>query len=196
MNINKRKHILTKAAELFRTQGYHATSLSQILKTTETQKGTIYHYFPQGKEQLAIEAIEQTGKIREDFIKYHFSIEEDIALAIYNQVIEMANSSIEILEAPPKESVNISLVSMSSEVWYSNDTLREACLKVYTDWQNLYYNQLVKKGFDKETSKALSITIQSMIEGAYVLSVTKKNLNPMKTIGDSIYKIIKNNNKE
>ncbi|GAA3331467.1 hypothetical protein GCM10020331_088170 [Ectobacillus funiculus] len=44
-------------AAFFQLQGYHATGLNQILTESETPKGSLYYHFPNGKEQLAIEAV-------------------------------------------------------------------------------------------------------------------------------------------
>ena len=52
-----RQKILETAADLFKSQGYHATGLNQIIKESGAPKGSIYHYFPGGKEELAIESI-------------------------------------------------------------------------------------------------------------------------------------------
>ena len=66
---NSRKKILETAASLFKTQGYHATGLSQIIKESGSPKGSIYHYFPGGKEELAIESVKlAVQKVKEDLI--------------------------------------------------------------------------------------------------------------------------------
>ena len=50
-------------------QGYNGTTLSQISKAAEATIGSIYHFFPGGKEALAVAVIESTGAIyRELFI--------------------------------------------------------------------------------------------------------------------------------
>lgn len=41
----RRRHILTKAAELFGDNGYHATSISQIIEAAGIARGTFYLYF-------------------------------------------------------------------------------------------------------------------------------------------------------
>lgn len=55
--------IVRRALELFRRQGYHHTSMSDVGEASGLLKGSLYHYF-QGKEQLAVHAIE---RVREDF---------------------------------------------------------------------------------------------------------------------------------
>ena len=56
-----RDRIIAATHELFRRSGYHGTSLSQISAASEATIGSIYHFFPGGKEALAVAVIETTG---------------------------------------------------------------------------------------------------------------------------------------
>ncbi len=46
-------------AELFREQGYHGTSYAQIMKASGLGKGSLYNYFPAGKEDIAKAVLKQ-----------------------------------------------------------------------------------------------------------------------------------------
>jgi len=46
-------------AELFREHGYHGTSYAQIIKASGLGKGSLYHYFPGGKEDIAKAVLKQ-----------------------------------------------------------------------------------------------------------------------------------------
>ncbi len=48
-----RAALIDAAATLFRRQGYAATGLNQILDEAGVRPGSLYHHFPQGKQQLA-----------------------------------------------------------------------------------------------------------------------------------------------
>lgn len=42
---------------LFQSRGYHATGVSQILAAADAPKGSLYHHFPGGKEELGVAAV-------------------------------------------------------------------------------------------------------------------------------------------
>src|SRR5688572_1470947 len=46
---------------LIEQQGYHGTGLNQIVKESGAPKGSLYYYFPGGKEELVSEAIALFG---------------------------------------------------------------------------------------------------------------------------------------
>lgn len=52
---------IAAAADLFRRHGYAATGLETILAASGAPKGSFYHHFPGGKEDLAVEAIRLGG---------------------------------------------------------------------------------------------------------------------------------------
>lgn len=54
--------MLTSAAELFQRQGVEATALSDIVERSGAPRGSLYHYFPDGKAQLAAEATALAGR--------------------------------------------------------------------------------------------------------------------------------------
>ena len=55
--LDTRDKLIKTASRLFGIQGYHATGLNEILKESGTPKGSLYYHFPNGKEELALEAI-------------------------------------------------------------------------------------------------------------------------------------------
>ena len=52
-----RQRIIDTASRLFQEQGYRATGLNQILRESGAPKGSLYYYFPDGKEDLAVHAV-------------------------------------------------------------------------------------------------------------------------------------------
>jgi TetR/AcrR family transcriptional repressor of lmrAB and yxaGH operons len=61
-----RKHddnLVRSAMRLFRRQGYAATGLQQILEHSGAPRGSLYHYFPDGKESIGAAAVELAGEL-------------------------------------------------------------------------------------------------------------------------------------
>lgn len=56
-----RDAIIGTAARLFRKQGYAATGLNQIVQESGAPKGSVYHYFPGGKEAIGAAAVVWAG---------------------------------------------------------------------------------------------------------------------------------------
>jgi AcrR family transcriptional regulator len=57
-----KERIVNSSAELFRRQGYTGTGLKQIVAAADAPFGSLYHFFPGGKEQLAEEVIRVAGR--------------------------------------------------------------------------------------------------------------------------------------
>src|SRR5215831_11821710 len=60
-----RERILGAAKMLFQRRGYYAIGTAEILKQARAPKGSMYHHFARGKEQIAIAAIDE---IRNDVL--------------------------------------------------------------------------------------------------------------------------------
>src|ERR1044071_10454335 len=57
-----RDRILDATIRLLRRQGYTATGLKQMRAEDNAPLGSVYHYFPGGKEQIGIEALARSGE--------------------------------------------------------------------------------------------------------------------------------------
>src|SRR5260370_10890480 len=56
-----RAALVDTAAVLFRRQGYAATGVNQILDTDDVKAGSMYHHFPNGKQELAAAVVDSVG---------------------------------------------------------------------------------------------------------------------------------------
>ena len=53
--------IVRAAATLFRRNGYAATGINEIAEVSGAPKGSLYHYFPNGKDEIAEAAVRFAG---------------------------------------------------------------------------------------------------------------------------------------
>jgi TetR/AcrR family transcriptional repressor of lmrAB and yxaGH operons len=178
---DSREKILSAAAMLFQIKGFNAAGLNEILKESGSPKGSLYYYFPNGKEELALEAIKLTSKSIQNRLK--------IVLDKYSNPIEAIQCIIKnIIEDLKKEGklkdISISLIAL--ETYLSSEPLRKACQEVYIVLQNMYAAKLIQSGLSKEVAQELAIVIHAMIEGAITVSVTGKNDVALLTVSNQI----------
>src|SRR5476649_1308718 len=58
---DSRSKMVQSAAALIGSQGLNATSFSDVLADSGAPRGSIYHHFPDGKTQLARDAVRWTS---------------------------------------------------------------------------------------------------------------------------------------
>lgn len=183
---DSREKIVAAASKLFQIKGFNATGMNEILKESDAPKGSLYYYFPNGKEELALAAIELASKIIQSKIKTGLSKYSDPVLAIQ----EVIKNVVAALNKEGKlQNVSISLIAL--ETYLSSGLLREACKKSFTVLENIYAEKLIESGFPKETASELGMVIQIMIEGAITVSVTKKDITPLLAVANQISILIK-----
>lgn len=176
------KHnILVTASRLFRLQGYHATGLNQIIKESGAPKGSLYYYFPGGKEELAVEAIKVTNEICIKQLKESLFHVSDPVAAVRSFFENFAKDfrDIEHFEGAP-------IGLMALETWLISEPLRKACQSAFDQWQRMLSDMLVYHGYGDAEAKELAMTIHALVEGAIVLSVTRKDHQPLLTAAKHI----------
>ncbi|WP_096186512.1 TetR/AcrR family transcriptional regulator [Evansella halocellulosilytica] len=169
-----KERILETASRLFQKQGYHATGLNQIIKESGAPKGSLYYYFPNGKEQLAIEAVQITEEEISAQLQHSLNSHSDHVKAIQAvfQYIEDQFQHLDEIKGVP-----IGLIAM--ETWSVSEELRLTCQYAFEGWQALFSNKLQSGGISKDRADDFAVTISSLIEGALTVSVTSKDPKPL-----------------
>ncbi|MDQ0111928.1 TetR/AcrR family transcriptional regulator [Paenibacillus harenae] len=172
---NAKQSIVETASKLFVTQGYHATGLSQIIKESECPKGSVYYYFPKGKEELAIASIECTKQVvlakwNDCFNKYD-NPAEAIAMFIKELAVDVAKNGYEGYVP-----FSFWIAAETSSV---SDKLREASQSVFAAWQNVISSRLHMTGIGQAKSNELGTVIVSLLEGALLLAITNRDTTPL-----------------
>jgi TetR/AcrR family transcriptional regulator, lmrAB and yxaGH operons repressor len=66
-----KENLVRTAMRLFRRQGYASTGLQQIVAESGAPKGSLYHYFPKGKEALGEAAVTLAGGLVREMLEGH-----------------------------------------------------------------------------------------------------------------------------
>lgn len=172
-----RENILKAATRLFHLKGYHATGLNQILQESGSPKGSLYYHFPNGKEQLAAEAIQLSGHIIAANIQTNLSAFNDPIKAFQHNIQLIAKEFEHIDKLAELPTVPLGL--LAAETALVNDNLRRLCEETFGIWEKLYTDKLLVCGYTEERAHLIGTTMNALIEGGVTLSLTRKSSEPL-----------------
>jgi TetR/AcrR family transcriptional regulator, lmrAB and yxaGH operons repressor len=169
-----RDQILETTCELLELQGYHATGLNQIIKESGSPKGSLYYYFPGGKDELTAEALKRVGRIVLERIQMSLAEIENPAEAIGGFLLKLAYF---VPASGYRAGGPITTVALETAA--TNEMLSIVCREIYGAWQAAFAGKLVEGGFSPERARSLATLIISAIEGAIILSRTSRSPQPL-----------------
>ncbi|MFZ0042854.1 MAG: TetR/AcrR family transcriptional regulator, partial [Solirubrobacteraceae bacterium] len=160
-----RERILDAGAERFRRQGYAATGIKQIATDAQAPFGSLYHFFPGGKEQLGAEAIRASGALYELLIPAVFDPAPDLVSAVR---AFFAGAAEHLRDTDYADACPIATIAL--EVSSSSEPMREACADVFESWVAAGIPRFTAAGLTEPTARELTIAMICALEGAFVLA--------------------------
>jgi len=171
---------MDSSAELFRRQGYTGTGVKQIAAMARAPFGSLYHFFPGGKEQLGEEVIRSSGAL-------YLELFETIALQAPDTVTAVADffsgAAETLRETDYADACPIATVAL--EVASTNEPLRRATADVFESWMEAATGYLAAAGIAPDAARALAFSMLSLLEGAFVFSRAMRSTEPLEAAGAS-----------
>lgn len=174
------------ATTLFQQKGYKGVGLTEILKECNITKGSLYHHFPNGKEELLIACLQSMSDA--------ITMDIENIFKRYETTQEATQAMIEILVTAFEREGTITgytFSSIVSEMASFSEPIRNACSSLYTKIQGIYSNKLVADGFSEERAHSIAVMMTASIEGGIMLCLTQKASDPLKTISHVLPNLLK-----
>lgn len=177
-----RQRMLDTAADLFQTQGYHATGLTQLTTAGGAPKGSLYFHFPGGKEQLAAEAVrlssERTGALLEAIVRDA----PDPATGINRAVDALASF---LAESDFQRGCPLATVALDAAA--TSEPIREACADGYSSWHDILASYFAAQGLSTERADELATVVLATIEGGLLLARTRRDVAPLRAVAAHLH---------
>lgn len=176
-----RDRIIVATNELFRRHGYNGTTLSQISEAANATIGSIYHFFPGGKEALGVAVVETTGASYRELFESIAREASDPAEAFADFFAGAAAvlEASDFLDPCP-------IGTVAREVANTSEPLRIAAAGVFDSWIDAATRHLVGAGLSDERAGALAQVFVATVEGMFVLCRTQRTTAPLDAAGRSI----------
>ena len=184
-NRKTRTRLLDTASKLFRSQGFHATGLDQILRRSRTPKGSLYHYFPGGKDQLAIATLQHVASEQGQTMSAIFSSQID---PLETLQIFFEHAAENLLMSDFRDGCPLATVTL--EVASDRPAVREACRQGFQTWLEVMVQHLNYAGLSEARAKSIATLVLASLEGSLILSRAQKSVEPIRSITSELAQMI------
>jgi len=173
-----RERIIKASSALFMERGYSASGLKQISAASEAPIGSLYHFFPGGKEELAAETLRESGAAYQALVEAIFDSAPDVVTGV-RDCFEGAASTLratDYADACP-------IATVALEVASSDDALRAVTATTFASWLDSFSARLERGGMEPSRARTLATVLIAALEGGFLLSRAAKDTTAMDEIG-------------
>jgi len=173
-----RERLLDSAVDLLQRQGYHGTGLNELLERSEAPRGSLYHYFPGGKEQIGAEAIARAGGQVAAAVAHLLRAKPSVADAVEALAGLLAAG----LEASDFER-GCPVATTALEVTPRSEPIRAAVQASFESWLAPLRERLEAAGFDRLQAARRADLAIATLEGALVLARARQDADVLRDAG-------------
>lgn len=159
--VAERADILPALGEVFREHGFEGASLAVIGARTGLGKGSLYHFFPGGKAEMAEAVLAEIDAWFDANIFRPLREEEDATRAIAR--------TLKAVEDYFRSGRRVCLVGALA-LTDSRDLFAGRIKRYFADWNEALAHALARAGHDKRSARALSEEALAAIQGGLVLA--------------------------
>lgn len=183
--IGTRERIVRTTSRLMQRQGYEATGLKQISQEAQATLGSIYHFFPGGKRELAVEAVRYGDREFMEFLRAAFDKDDDPAAAIVACTRDLANGlrASGWLDGCPVTTTALESAGQVPEI-------QQAAEDAYENWRTLVRDKLTRSGFASDVAHDLAHSVINLLEGAELSAQVSQSEAPLEIAGKHLARLI------
>lgn len=180
-----RERIVAGAADMISRRGLNATSIRETAKHAGAPLGSTYHYFPDGKQQLATEAVRHTG---------HWvarSLRKELAagpvaglrafLALWRRIV---------VESDFRAGCPVLAVSIEEPPADETPAALVAAAEVFEEWEGLLADSLREHGAGREQAAQLATLVVAAVEGTVAMCRAKRSAQPLDDTAEQLQALI------
>jgi len=179
-----RKKMLVSAAEVMRERGAAGVTIDEVLARSGAPRGSVYHHFPEGRNQILIEALQYAGDSITATIDDYVARGAKVLLREYVEFWVGLLAECDFSAGCPV--VAAAIGSADDELGLSADA------GIILDrWCTTLTRAFVADGFDDADAASLAVMSISALEGAIVLCRSTRSAVPLHQVGEQLEFLIK-----
>jgi AcrR family transcriptional regulator len=178
-----RERMIVSTAVLVRERGARATSLDAILAHSGAPRGSVYHHFPGGREELLREATAYAG--------------EYVARKLERAGGEGPLAALDALFDEYRRNLSATdfragcpVLAVAIESAEGAPDLRDCALAAFDRWRRAIASLLERAGIEAGRADELAMQAVASFEGAIVLSRAYRDLEPLERAQRELHRVI------
>lgn len=177
--------MVISAALLMRERGARSTAIADVLEHSGAPRGSAYHYFPGGREQLLCEAVDYAAGYVADAIASAASAVGmlDVAVRFYRKGL---------LDSDFRAGCPVMAVAVEAG---DPDPRTAAAVQHAADafgqWNQLITRRLIADGVSRAKAVELATLVIAGLEGALVLARTARDVAPLDAVHKRLRSLLK-----
>ena len=177
--------MIETTAALVHRQGFHGTSLNEILEQSGAPRGSLYYHFPGGKEELVLEATRQGVAIVTQLLKEVLTGSPDPADGVH-AFVEAAASQLHdsgyVFGCP------VAPIVLDSP---ESSALAEVCQEAFEEWQQVLVEGLGSAGIERGRAESLATMIVCGLEGGLLLARSRRDIAPLDVVAKELASMVR-----
>jgi AcrR family transcriptional regulator len=183
MSKDSRSKMVRSAAALIRTRGVSATSFSDVVADSGAPRGSIYHHFPRGKEQLAEDAIRWTSeRVLEHQRQCRATTPRgvlDCFIDTWRQVVIASGGAAGCVVA-----------GVAIDTIPGRPGLIDVVRITFDSWVDQLAEQLAVVGVPAERAGPIARATLAGMEGALILCRAQRDVGPLETVAAELHRLL------
>ena len=164
--------LLKGARQLLAEKGYAGMELRDVAERGKAPRGSIYHHFPGGKRQLAVEAAEQEGEEIGALIER--SLEEHGLRGTLKRFGEIFRRR--VADHPERIGCPVAAAALARP---EDPDLAAAATASFQSWERPIAAALLDEGADRADAETFAGLVVSTVEGALIRARAAGNTGPL-----------------
>ncbi|WTW92726.1 TetR/AcrR family transcriptional regulator [Streptomycetaceae bacterium NBC_01309] len=183
--VGTRERIVRATSRLMQRQGYEGTGLKDISREARATLGSVYHFFPGGKVELAVEAIGHGDHEFAELLRSVLEREDDPAAAMIACARELATGmrDSDWMDGCPVTTAALESARRLPEV-------RAAAERAFMNWHGIVRDKLVRSGLADDVASDLAHTVISTFEGAEMSAQIMRSTTPLDAAGTHLARLV------
>lgn len=180
-----RQSIIDSAVTLFRRKGYSGTGLADLIEHSGAPKGSLYHYFPEGKSAIGEAAVAYAGERVVETLLY-LDRETSSTAELVREHARLLGKWMQASHFTDGCPITTVLLEMAPE----DEAITEAGRSAYAARQATLASKLMRDGFSQDKSACLAILCSSAIQGSLIQSRVERSTAPILTTAEELALLI------